>query len=114
MYLPVMDHKNKSIELMNISSFAVNTAIQRSLTKACARHGLGLYVYAGEDLPEADKEAEEKAKTTRIDEKTVAILEEMAKNGNLKKENVLKTYGLKDLSELTEYLYADLMRRLGK
>jgi hypothetical protein len=30
----------------------VNKAIQRSLTKACARHGLGLYVYAGEDLPE--------------------------------------------------------------
>lgn len=53
-YLPVMDYKNKSIPLDKITSFDVNKAIQRSLTKACARHGLGLYIYAGEDLPEAD------------------------------------------------------------
>ena len=32
----------------------MNRAIQRSLTKACARHGLGLYIYAGEDLPEEE------------------------------------------------------------
>ena len=51
-YLPVMDFKNKSIPLANITSFEVNKTIQRSLTKAVARHGLGLYVYAGEDLPE--------------------------------------------------------------
>lgn len=51
-YLPVMDYKNKSIPLEQITSFDVNKAIQRSLTKACARHGLGLYIYAGEDLPE--------------------------------------------------------------
>ena len=37
-----------------VTSFDVNKAIQRSLTKACARHGLGLYIYAGEDLPEDD------------------------------------------------------------
>ena len=55
-YLPVMDFKNKSIPLENITSFEVNKAIQRSLTKACARHGLGLYIYAGEDLPEEDEE----------------------------------------------------------
>ena len=54
-YLPVMDYKNRSIPLDQITSFAVNTAIQRSLTKAVARHGLGLYIYAGEDLPEEDK-----------------------------------------------------------
>jgi hypothetical protein len=53
-YLPIMDFKNKSIIADNITSFDVNKAIQRSLTKAVARHGLGLYVYAGEDLPEAD------------------------------------------------------------
>ena len=51
-YLPIMDYTNKSIPLDKITSFDVNKAIQRSLTKACARHGLGLYVYAGEDLPE--------------------------------------------------------------
>ena len=53
-YLPVMDHRNKSIPANAVTSFDVNKAIQRSLTKACARHGLGLYIYAGEDLPEGD------------------------------------------------------------
>ena len=55
-YLPVMDMRNKSIPVENVTSFDVNKAIQRSLTKACARHGLGLYIYAGEDLPEAAQE----------------------------------------------------------
>lgn len=54
-YLPVMDYRNASIALEKVTSFDVNKAIQRSLTKAVARHGLGLYIYAGEDLPEVDK-----------------------------------------------------------
>ena len=53
-YLPVMDFKNRSINADAVTSFDVNKAIQRSLTKAVARHGLGLYIYAGEDLPEDD------------------------------------------------------------
>lgn len=52
-YLPVMDFRNASILVDKVTSFDVNKAIQRSLTKAVARHGLGLYVYAGEDLPDA-------------------------------------------------------------
>lgn len=55
-YLPVMDFKNKSLPLAEVTSFDVNKAIQRSLTKALARHGLGLYIYAGEDLPEDSTE----------------------------------------------------------
>ncbi len=51
-YLPVMDCNNKSITLANITSFDVNKAIQRSLTKACARHGLGLYIYEGKEFPD--------------------------------------------------------------
>lgn len=54
-FLPVMDFKNKSIPRDHVTSFDVNKAIQRSLTKAVARHGLGLYIYAGEDLPEAEQ-----------------------------------------------------------
>ena len=54
-YLPVMDYNNRSIAADKVTSFDVNKAIQRSLTKACARHGLGLYIYAGEDLPEGEK-----------------------------------------------------------
>ena len=58
-YLPVMDFKNRSIPVEQVTSFDVNKAIQRSLTKAVARHGLGLYIYAGEDLPETESEAQE-------------------------------------------------------
>lgn len=53
--LPVMDHRNKAIP--SPDAFAVNTAIQRCLVKAIAMHGLGLYIYAGEDLPEGDEDS---------------------------------------------------------
>ena len=53
-YLPVMNNTNRSIPIESVTSTDVNRAIQRSLTKACARHGLGLYIYAGEDLPESE------------------------------------------------------------
>lgn len=53
-YLPVMDNRNNSIPVDKVTSMDVNKAIQRSLTKAAARHGLGLYIYAGEDLPETE------------------------------------------------------------
>lgn len=56
-HLPVMDHLNKAIK--NPDAFAVNTAMQRCLVKAIALHGLGLYIYAGEDLPAANAEEHE-------------------------------------------------------
>lgn len=70
-YLPVMDFRNQSIAADKVTSFDVNKAIQRSLTKACARHGLGLYVYAGEDLPEEDK-AQGKAEKSNTPKHTVS------------------------------------------
>jgi len=56
--LPVMDHRNKPIT--NPDAFAVNTAIMRCMTKGLSLHGLGLYIYAGEDLPEGESSLEEK------------------------------------------------------
>ena len=81
-YLPVMDFNNKSITVDKITSFDVNKTIQRSLTKAVARHGLGLYIYAGEDLPdEADGTAESR-KTVKAEmpKKTDKITAAEAKN----------------------------------
>ena len=69
-YLPVMDYANKSIPVERVTSFDVNKAIQRSLTKAVARHGLGLYIYAGEDLPETAQ--------TSVDEKFGAAMSEVS------------------------------------
>lgn len=60
-YLPIMNFNNKSIPADQITSTDMNKAIQRSLTKACARHGLGLYIYAGEDLPEGEEKPQPSA-----------------------------------------------------
>jgi hypothetical protein len=60
--LPVMDYRNKAIA--NPDAMFVNTAMQRCLAKAIALHGLGLYIYTGEDLPEED--ATEKPKTLEL------------------------------------------------
>lgn len=57
-YLPIMDFKNRSLPLDQVTSMDMNKTIQRSLTKACARHGLGLYIYAGEDLPEGAEQSQ--------------------------------------------------------
>lgn len=51
-YLPIMDARNASISLEKVTSMDVNKSIQRCITKAIGRHGLGLYIYQGEDLPE--------------------------------------------------------------
>lgn len=66
--LPVMDYRNASIPVEKLTSYDVNKAIQRSLTKACARHGLGLYIYAREDVPEGGETAkpQEKAKDAPV------------------------------------------------
>ena len=57
-YYPIMDNSHNSIPAEKITSWHVNCAIQRGQTKCIARHGLGMYIYAGEDLPQADVEAE--------------------------------------------------------
>ena len=49
---PVLDNRNSPID--NPNAFQINTSIQRCLAKAIALHGLGLYIFAGEDLPEPD------------------------------------------------------------
>jgi hypothetical protein len=54
-YLPIMDFRNQSIPLERVTSMDMNKAIQRSLTKCIGRHGLGLYLYQGEDLPEGEE-----------------------------------------------------------
>lgn len=54
-HLPIMDSRNQSIKKENMSTFDINKNIQRALTKAIAMHGMGLYVYKGEDFPDKDE-----------------------------------------------------------
>lgn len=125
--LPVMNNRNQSIPLESVTSCDVNKAIQRSLTKACARHGLGLYIYAGEDLPENEKEEEENipipAQKT-AEERSVASDVRIAESG---RKLTVKQYQLaskcpndriimfmnaipaKSYDELTEQQYSDLI-----
>lgn len=56
--LPIMDLRNKSIPADNITVSEANKAIMRALTKACAMHGMGLYVYEGEEFSEETKNIE--------------------------------------------------------
>lgn len=88
-YLPVMDFKNKSIPLNAVTSFDVNKAIQRSLTKAAARHGLGLYIYAGEDLPEEAKVQKAEKEAAMEDQ---AVNEMMAATSNEDIQKVWNKY----------------------
>ena len=55
-YLPCMDFSNKAKKADKVDMMDVNKAIQRATVKAIALHGLGLYIYAGEDLPEGEEE----------------------------------------------------------
>src|SRR5574344_430355 len=75
-YLPIMNYQNKSIPLDSITSYDVNKSIQRSMTKAIGRHGIGLSIYAGEDLPEEAKEDIKLAQQNDIAEKEKAFIAE--------------------------------------
>ena len=93
-YLPIMDYRNNSIPIAEITSFDVNKSIQRSLTKAVARHGLGLYIYAGEDLPDEERAAES-AKKANTDDKAKEYAFALAKvipEGSHKGETLKNLY----------------------
>jgi hypothetical protein len=94
-HLPVMDHRNKAIP--NPDAFQANVAMQRCLVKAIALHGLGLYIYAGEDLPVGEPEPQ-------ISELTRARLAELAEKKEIaEKINLaLAKKGRSSLDDLTE------------
>ena len=102
-----MDYKNKSISAEQVTSFDVNKAIQRSLTKALARHGLGLYIYAGEDLPEIE--------TERITPKEALVLKKVIDERNDSQKiyaRLLEKYGVRNLKELNPLQYVEILNSL--
>lgn len=107
-YLPIMDFKNKSIPVDGITSTDMNKTIQRSLTKAIARHGLGLYIYAGEDLPESDDEKPKKkssadaAKDAYPDKETMCRVIEKVHGNNARFDAYLASKGVKSVRELPD------------
>ena len=107
-YLPIMDYRNKSIPVENITSFDVNKTIQRSLTKALAHHGLGLYLYAGEDLPEVEVE-----KISARDAQVVKAIVDKFENADKLYESLLNKYHIKNFKELTVKQYIEIVQGLN-
>lgn len=119
-YLPVMDFKNKSIPFANVTSVDVNKTIQRSLTKALARHGLGLYIYAGEDLPENEPERVEREKevedikSRKISKVELATLKAIIDKSALDEGMMLTYYEVADLKDLTFKQYDAMVKQYEK
>lgn len=132
-YLPVMDYKNKSIPADRITAFDVNKTIQRSLTKAIARHGLGLYIYAGEDLPDENDGLANDRPSVTAEQTKKNISEEQQANANMQKKvtkreavtldgmirsarvdinEVLAHFNVKSLEEMTKKQYAQCIKML--
>ena len=111
--LPVLDYRNKCIPAPN--AFDINTSIMRCLTKGIAMHGLGLYIYAGEDLP-MDAEPEAKpVKVTPVSAETGKPAVEVSMdtgnedaNSRLFADSMIKYSSLvKDVKDLNSYWKAN-------
>ena len=125
--LPVMDFKNKAVPAESIDCMQLNKTIQRSLTKAIARLGLGLYIYAGEDMPEEPEEVKkERAELQKaVDvavKKATAKMDGAAKIEYAKKMivpvigsmNYLVCDNIDKLKELLEKVESDKQKNSGK
>ena len=98
--LPVMNNQHKAIP--NPDAMDVNTAMQRCLAKAIALHGIGLYIYAGEDLPEAPPEP-----LLSVDQLTA--IRDAAKEAGVSVDDICKRGKVKDLSEIQAIRFKPLM-----
>ena len=106
MQLPVMDHRNQAIA--DPDAFAINTAMQRCLVKAIALAGLGLYIYAGEDLPDGEtaKPTSPRASVTPITGKAataaqVRFIERLIEETGSDLGKVTAYFGVAALAELS-------------
>ena len=109
-YLPIMDMRNQSVPLANITSMQVNKTIQRSTVKALALHGLALNVYNKEDFPSESDSNMQAVKTTPKSTAKIKLVEGDANwdkvsnfvidNMGLSTEEVIKKLSVKyDISE---------------
>lgn len=122
--LPVMNFKNQSIPLDKVTSCDVNKAIQRAITKAIGRHGLGLYLYTGEDYPDTaptQAPAQQKATAQKPVRDTRPATKEML--GFIRKaiaersipvEFICKSYKVPKLDDLRVYQAIHIKDNLSK
>lgn len=94
MWLPVMDSRNKA--MLQPTMFDINKTIMRCLTKNLAMFGLGLYIYAGEDLPEDEKSNDE------MTVETYKKLHSEINRAGVSIKSICAAYKVDDLGKLTE------------
>lgn len=106
---PVLDSRNRPMP--SPTAFDINTSLQRCLVKAIALHGLGLYIYAGEDLPEGEKVETASPKLSPDQQATIQarILEI---GGNL--DRLLAYFKVKGLADIPASDYDRVMRSLER
>ena len=123
MWFPVMDNSNKSMKSVKYtydtnyrknvpvgpaSMFDINKAIMRCLVKNLSMFGLGLYIYAGEDLPEKDSE-----KILPSDVKSLKKVISEFENSEKLQSNILKNYGVKNMEDLNTKQFAEILEKLN-
>ena len=81
-FLPILDFKNKAIPAENVTSMDANKAVQRCITKACARHGIGLYVYEGAE------DTEENLQLNKLKEDCMELVKKKSALSETAKEKV--------------------------
>jgi hypothetical protein len=104
--LPVMNHRNQAVE--NPDSFQVNTAMQRCLAKAIALHGLGLYIYVGEDTPPSE---DGDAMLTQED---IGKISELAEKVGSDVEKIAAFYKVDSLAKVPRTQYGKIIATLNK
>ena len=109
---PVLDHRNKPIQQPN--AFDINTSIQRCLVKAIALHGLGLYVYAGEDLPPDVKAEQEDGSAKPITPEQVAELAALIRETETDEDKFLRFFKIGKLADLPASAYERAINALNK
>lgn len=109
-YLPVMDMRNKAV--VEPDATTINKNIKRCFVKALALHGLGLYVYSGEDVPEQEPAKKITAAQAKVLEALVEKVSE-ASNGVAKKEALMTKLKVNDFTILTVDEYGNILNQLN-
>jgi len=108
MWLPVMDHKNKAI--VDPDTRAISDSRMRCLVKCLAMFGLGFYIYAGEDIPQAEAEA----LTQPIDQAQAQRINEMLDYSGADAKKFLLHYKINSVSELPQSHHEQAYNALAK
>lgn len=130
MWLPVMDSKNKAMKNVSYdyttkygtktvdaaTMFDVNKTIMRCLVKNLAMFGLGLYIYAGEDLPEGEKEQDpiDSIITESMATNLYAVMQKKGLTDEKIIETLEKGYNVNTVNQLKNSQYAEILRKLNK